>query len=124
LKHLPIQRRWRRLRRLHHPRVTTRLNKDGVGHVPEPLVLDNLYAILEVRPASLLAAHLDNPLGFLRGLKHLQSRRQSVGYRLLDVHIFACRTRLHHHRRVPVVWSGDQNRIDVLAFQDAPVVAI
>ena len=78
---------------------------------------------MEVIPAALLRADLDDLLALLVGVEHRVDARNVVRGGLLDVDVLARRQRVDHLLRVPVIRRGDQDRIDVLAIEDPAVIA-
>ena len=83
-----------------------------------------LDALQEALLAALCKAHLHHAVVLVDGIHHPLGRLDGVGDGLLDVSVFPRLAGRHQDGRVPVIRRGDQHRIHVLAFQNAPVIVI
>src|SRR5438045_6757502 len=70
-----------------------------------------------------LAADRDHALVLVRGVDHRESVFDGVRHRLLAIHIFAGRDRVFEVVAMLVVHGGDQDRVNIVAVENAAVVA-
>jgi hypothetical protein len=91
--------------------------------VPEHAAIEQLLGFHEVVPAALMGADLDDLLAFLVGIEHRVDACDGVRRGLLDVNVLAGGDGVHHLLAVPMIRRRDQDRVDVLALEDAAVVA-
>ncbi len=75
-------------------------------------------------PASLLQADLHHALRTQDRVPRLDGGLDAVGERLLAIGVLSRLAGLDEHRGMPVIGSCDQDRIDVLALQHAPVIRV
>ena len=122
LPHIPIEARRHRLLGLLRPRVRPGLDDIDVGDVAEDAAVEDLLRFHEVIPAALLGPDLDDLLALTVGVEHGVQPRHRVRRRFLDVDVLAGGNRIDGLLAVPVIRRADQYRVDVLAFEDAPVV--
>ncbi len=71
-----------------------------------------------------LRTHLNRHLVVMRGTHHRRAFLDRAARRFLHVHMFAGLARMDHLHGVPMIGSRNHHRIDVLALDDIPVVAI
>ena len=69
-----------------------------------------------------MRTHLQHPLRFAHRLNQLPDFVQRVAHRFLEVHVLAGIHGFEGHLGVPVVRSGDNHRVHVLAGDDFPVI--
>jgi hypothetical protein len=91
---------------------------DG-AELPAPHQFGALYKLL---PVPLLEPDLRDPLVAGDGVDHLPAHLDLVGQRLLAIDVLAGRAGIDEHGAVPVVRRGDQDRVDILALEQLPVV--
>jgi hypothetical protein len=65
-----------------------------------------------------LRPDLHDAIRLLRCRYHRQSIRRIVRHRLLAVHIFARRQRIHYYLLMPVVRNGNDDRVDILGVEE------
>ena len=123
LPHVPVETGRNRLLGLLGTRVRPGLHDADVGDVAQDAAVDDLLGLGEMIPASLLRADLDDLFALLIGVEHRVEPHDRVGRRLLDIDVLARRDRIDGLLRVPVVGRRDEDRIDVLAVEDAAMVA-
>ena len=124
LEHFPIQIGRRILVRLDGTGVSALVHQFHMGYFPEQAILNQLGGFLESLTPALLHAHLHHAIVLAGSLYHFLGRRNGVGDGLLNVHVLAGGACIHGNRAVPMVRGGHQHGVDVLALEDAPVVAV
>src|SRR5271169_65089 len=94
------------------------------GDLAQHPVIYELLSENPVRPASLLGAGLHHAVGLLHGLHHLDAFGDGMHDRLFTVSILAGVHGVDKHLFVPMVRSGDENGIYVLAVEHLAVVGM
>ncbi len=100
------------------------IDDEHLSDLPEHTALDELVCLQERRAASLLQPHLHHPVILPGRLHHLEALGDAVGQRLLHVNVLARLARRDGDRTVPVVRRGHHDYVNILALQNAPVVAV
>jgi hypothetical protein len=91
--------------------------------VDQALRRDERGGLLKERRTAALGADGDHAFGAADGLDHPVALLDGVAHRFFDVDVLAGFDGVDHHLGVPVVGGGDEDGVDVLAFQQAAVVA-
>jgi hypothetical protein len=97
------------------------LHEHHLANVP---ALDQFDNLPEVRRRPLLAAGLDHAPVVARGLDHAAALLDGVRQRLFAVDVFAGLAGQDGGDGVPVVGSRDEDRVDILAIQDAAEIGV
>ena len=69
-----------------------------------------------------VGADLQNLPGPLDGVAQLQCLLDCVGHRFFAIHMFARFHSVHRNLRVPMIRRSDQHGVDVLSFEQPPVI--
>ena len=80
--------------------------------------------VAEIGCRALLAARLNNAAIFARGIHHRPAFSNCQAEWLFTIHVFARGAGIDGHARMPVVWRGDNNRVDIFAVQNFAVVLL
>ena len=88
------------------------------------VVVEELGRFLEVPPAALLRADLDDAVRLAGRVAHPDGGFDRVRDRLFAVDILAGRDRVDGHLAVPVIGRADEHRVDVVSVEDAPVLFV
>ena len=83
---------------------------------------NDVKGLLELRHAALLRAHLHDARVLVLGLDHGGPFAGVVREGLFDVDILAGGAGVDRNGRVPVIGSGDEDRVDIAAVQDGAVI--
>jgi hypothetical protein len=94
-----------------------------IAGLPEAALPHVLQRLLEAR-VSRIAGDLDNPLVLLGGLHYLAAFEDVVGSRLLHEYVLPGLARPDGHERVPVVWGGEGDRVDILVFEQLASIGV
>ena len=95
-----------------------------VMHRPDLSAMHGFDGLLIVGTGSLLAACLHHPVMPSGRLEHLATLSNCQRKRLLDIDIQSRATRHDRLDRVPVVGSGDHDRVHRAVFQQFPKVSV
>jgi hypothetical protein len=113
----------RRRIRGHADRIALAIH-DGLARVdlPQPAIPQELHRPAQHEAAATLRADRDDPAVPARRLDHAAAFSDVVADRLLDVDVLARLTRVNRHQRMPVIGSGNGDRVDCRILEDAPEV--
>ncbi len=103
----------------------SRIGVPGTREVwsPDPAPANELQDLDEVRAGASLCAELYLQLVVLaRGSDDQLVFSRIVTTRLFDIDVLAGVERENCGRRVPVIWRGDRDRVDILVVEDAPKI--
>src|SRR5690606_35683779 len=122
---IPVEMR-RGILRVLHADSAARLAAVSVGdlQLSELPGADRIVKTLAARVAPALRAGLDHGAVFLPRLGRDAAFIDVVARGLLDVAVLSRLRRPDRHQRVPMVRSRDGDRVDVVAFEDAPNVGL
>ena len=87
-------------------------------------VADVFGALLDGHFGAPLGADLNDTLVRFGGVDHREAFLDRAAGGLLGVHVFAGLAGVNHHDRVPVIRGGDNDGVDVLAFEDLSIVLV
>src|SRR5262245_40925766 len=88
------------------------------------LIDDGVTSFNQMRGTAPLRANLDDPLVFAGCCQHRLAFDDVHADWLLNVDVHSRFDRGNHRQSVPVVWSGDENDIEVLFLQQSAIVTV
>src|SRR5690242_14051477 len=86
--------------------------------------LNQFPSLLIVPAAPLLCPDLHNPIVLLRYLSQPSAFTNEDTQRLLDIDIFAGRAGHHRRETMPVIWSRDNDRLQIFVLKHLAEIAI
>ncbi len=72
----------------------------------------------------LLMTQLEDLAAFLDGFNNLESLINRPGHAFLTVDMFSCFNRIYGHLGMPVVGSGDDNSVNLIALEHLLIVTV